>query len=352
MVSSRQNATIWIVLYLSAVSAISRTHSSIMAFPRHLIRPISKNSVASILATRGGSTATEAPGNDSETDTAKEDVEGIDVDGEGLEENEEDEDVGTKISSEPARLLVQTNLGNSVLDHRLELTSKRSKTIGELKKSISRLLPSRPPILGLQLVYDGRVVEDDMLINAIYGDDEDDEEEEDEVGDGDIQGSFKVLTLNSISPVDPRFGVGLTPKLKPHLENDDDTLTTEEILDAYFLNAATMALNAHLLNDPKAGYSPLLRVEIQEHAKQLKERFRSEVSDDAWEKSLQAVKHDHNMEEIRGERYRSGKGGARTSLKKSLQTNLNIVSNCCAKIVNDLKWFELIFTASMHVELG
>jgi hypothetical protein len=279
-----------------------------------------------MMMVRGGSTSAETD-NIVESDPAIQPAE--DDDEELQEEGGEDADNHeTIVSNVPARLLVQTNLGNSVLDHRLELTSKRSKNIADLKKSISRLLPGRPPLLGLELVYEGRIVHDDMLISELYDDEE--EEDIDADDDGENQESFKVLTLNSVPPVDPKFGVELTPKLKSHLEDDEDTLTTEEILDAFFLNQAAMAQNARLLNDPMASSSPLLRLEIQEQAKQLKEKFRSEVPEDVWESSMQAIKRDHAVEEIRGQRYRSGKGGARTSLKKSIQTNLNIVSESTA----------------------
>jgi hypothetical protein len=279
-----------------------------------------------MMMVRGGSTSAETD-NIVESDPAIQPAE--DDDEELQEEGGEDaNNHETIVSNVPARLLVQTNLGNSVLDHRLELTSKRSKNIADLKKSISRLLPGRPPLLGLELVYEGRIVHDDMLISELYDDEE--EEDIDAEDDGENQESFKVLTLNSVPPVDPKFGVELTPKLKSHLEDDEDTLTTEEILDAFFLNQAAMAQNARLLNDPMASSSPLLRLEIQEQAKQLKEKFRSEVPEDVWESSMQAIKRDHAVEEIRGQRYRSGKGGARTSLKKSIQTNLNIVSESTA----------------------
>jgi hypothetical protein len=182
-------------------------------------------------------------------------------------------------------------------------------------------------VVGLDLVYEGRRLADDLLISELYDNDEDDDHDVDD-DEGDDQESFKVLTLNVVPPVDPKFGVELTPKLKAHAEDDEDTLTTEEIVDAYFLNQAAMTQNARLLNDDPSTttLSPLLRLEIQEQARQLKERFRSEVPDDVWQSSLEAIKRDHNIEDIRGQRYRSGKGGARTSLKKSIQTNLNIVS--------------------------
>ena len=56
-----------------------------------------------------------------------------------------------------------------------------------------------------------------------------------------------------------------------------------------------------------------------------KEELKSQVPEDVWAASLEPVQKSHNTEERRGQRYRSGKGGARTSLKKSIQRNMNIV---------------------------
>ncbi len=279
-----------------------------------LITKIADANPVLLFNVRGGSTTVEA------SDEASS--------GSPNEDKEEDEEATTEdklstISSQPARLLIQTNWGNSVLDQRIELTTRRTNTIGGLKKQVSRNLPGRPPVLGLELVYGGKVLDDEILIDELFDDDEDEEEELDDEEENDA--SFKILTLNSVPPVDPKFAIELGPKLRFHIEDDDDTLTTEELVEAYFLNQAAMSRNARLLADPHAPSSPILRLEIQEQAKQLKEQLKAQVPADTWEASLKAIKRDHNTEEIRGHRYRSGKGGARTSLKKSIQTNLNIV---------------------------
>lgn len=285
-----------------------------------------------IFSVRGGSTAAEtdtettvastSPSNTDATDLAK-------LDNTEEEDDEGNDNEGTQgrpatVSSQPARLLIQTNWGNSVLDQRVEITTRRTNNIFGLKKQVSRLLPGRPPVLGLELVYGGKVLDDEMLVDELFDDDDEDEVEELEEGD-DSDAAFKVLTLNSVPPVDPKFAIELAPKLKSHIEDDEDTLTTEELIEAFFLNQAALARNALLLAQPTAPSSPLLRLEIQEQAKHLKDKLKSQVPADVWEASLTAIKRDHHAEEIRGQRYRSGKGGARTSLKKSIQTNLNIV---------------------------
>lgn len=330
---TNQNAILLTVLCISTLGTLtSGRRDSITNWAA--LKPIQQQYIttktrdinpAFIISMRGGSTAAEA------SDETNSDSANADHEGEEQEEEEEDEEAKEEkpaaISSLPARLLIQTNWGNTVLDQRVELTTRRTNTVADLKKQVSRSLPGRPPVLGLELVYGGKVLDDEILVDELFDDDEEEEEEIDEEEDDDS--SFKILTLNSVPPVDPKFAIELAPKLKFHIEDDEDTLTTEELVEAYFLNQAAMSRNALLLVDPYAPSSPLLRVEIQEQAKQLKEKLKSQVPADVWEASFKAVKRDHNTEEIRGQRYRSGKGGARTSLKKSIQTNLNIVRTRC-----------------------
>ena len=265
---------------------------------------------------RGGSLA-------ASPDDLKNDVdEGIDEndDEEEEEEEEEDEEVAPTISAQPVRLMVQTNLGNSVLDQQVELMAARTRNVASLKKSLSRLLPGRPPILGLELVSEGRVLDDETLVDELFDDEDDDDDDEQEES-----GTGKLLILNSVPPVDPKFATELVSKLRAHVEEDSETLSTEEIIDAYFLNQVAMSRNSMLLADPNVESSPLLRLEIQEQAKKLREQLKGQIPDQVWENSLKPSQRSHHMEEYRGQRYRSGKGGARTNLKKSIQHNMNIV---------------------------
>jgi hypothetical protein len=268
---------------------------------------------------RGGSTA-EATGEEGDDVSAEVDNE--------LDDDEEITDEEAKLASvmstQPVKIYFQTNWGNAVLDHKLETNAARTRDVASLKKSASRLLPGRPPVLGLELVFEGRVLDDDMLVDELF--DEDDEDEDEDEDESEDDGPSKTLILNVLPPVDPKFATELGPKLRAHVEDDDDTLSTEELVDAYFLNQAAMSRNSQLLVDPNAPSSPLLRLEVQELAKQLREQLQSQTPDEVWEASLAPVRKSHNTEERRGQRYRSGKGGARTNLKKSIQTNMNIVS--------------------------
>ena len=116
-----------------------------------------------------------------------------------------------------------------------------------MKKSISRQIPGRPPILSLELVYEGKILDDEMLVDELFDDDDEEEDEEDSSEEDDVS---KTLILNVVPPVEPKFAIELTPKLQQHEEDDDDTLSTEELVDAYFLNQAAMARNALLIMVP------------------------------------------------------------------------------------------------------
>jgi hypothetical protein len=267
---------------------------------------------------RGGSTA-------AATGEEEEDVADLDEDDDGEEITEEEKKLASVMSSQPVKLHIQTNWGNSVVDHKLEINAARTRDVASLKKSVSRLLPGRPPLLGLELVYEGRVLDDDMLVDELFDDDDEEDEEEDDEDDEENAPS-KTLILNALPPVDPKFATELRPKLRAHVEDDADTLSTDELVDAYYLNQAAMSRNSQLLVDPNTPTSPLLRLEVQELAAQLREQLQSQTPDDVWEASLAPVQKSLHTEERRGQRYRSGKGGASTNLKKSIQTNMNIVS--------------------------
>lgn len=257
---------------------------------------------------RGGSTAEAAEENDVAIQ--------IDED----EDDDADENPVVAIPAKPVRMLIQTNWGNSVLDQRVELMAARTRNIASLKKSLSRLLPGRPPLLGLELVSEGRVLNDDMLVDELFDDQDDDDDDEDNE-----DGCSKTLILNCVPPVDPKFATELAPRLKAHVEDDDETLSTEDLLEAYFLNQAAMSRNGQLLGNPTMESPPLLRLEVQEQARKFREQLKAEIPEEVWQSSLEPVRRSHHTEEYRGLRYRSGKGGARTNLKKSIQHNLNIV---------------------------
>eukprot|EP00536_Pseudo-nitzschia_multiseries_P003240 jgi/Psemu1/318121/estExt_fgenesh1_pm.C_480013 len=287
---------------------------------------------------RGGSSTVEEMADDEDEDT---DEAGMSED-EQDEEDEEEESSSKKApsiaSKEPVRLFVSTNWGNSVIDHTVELTPARTRDMAAIKKSLSKQLPGRPPILALEIVYEGRILDDETLVDELF-DDEDDEEEDDdddEVEEGNEPS--RKLTLNILPPVDPKFATELVPKLMYNSDDDDygmdsgatvgdgDSLTTEELVDAYYMNQVAMYRNAQLLADPNTPSSPFMRMELQEQARELREKLRSETPAEVWEKcmNVSTKSGSRTQDEWRGQRYRSSKGGVTTQLKTTIQTNLNV----------------------------
>ena len=308
--------------------------------------PRQNKNVPSILliSMRGGSTEEAELSEEDEEDEIDEEDEEDEID-----EDEDEDEIPKKVpkiaSQLPVRLIISTNWGNSVVDQTVELTPSRTRDVASLKKSLSKQLLGRPPIVALDLVYEGRSLEDDMIVDELFEDEDDEEEddEDDEVEEGNEP--TRKLTLNLVPPVDPKFATEILPKLKGFLDDDDDfatktadpdTLTAEEVVDAYYMNQVCMARNAQLLADPNAPSSPLLRLELQEQAKQLRDQLEAETPPDVWEKCLAVPdpsKSGGLQEEWKGQRYRSTKGGVSRQIKTAIQTNMNVVrySNllCC-----------------------
>lgn len=287
---------------------------------------------------RGGSSTVE----EAEDEDEKVEEEGSE-DEEEEEEEEDEEDIPSKVPSiasmEPVRLILSTNWGNPVIDHKVELTPARTRNIATIKKSLSKQLPGRPPIVAIEIVYEGRILDDETLVDELFEDEDEEEEDyDDEVEEGNEPS--RKLTINILPPVDPKFATELGPKLLYHGDDDDDydvgtaatigddeSFTTEELINAYYMNQVAMSRNAQLLADPNVPSSPFLRMELQEQAMQLKEQLQSETPAEVWEKCMSVPTkkgNGHSREEWRGQRYRSGKGGVKTQLMTTVQTNLNV----------------------------
>ena len=274
--------------------------------------------------------------------TVEEMTEGDEEDEAELSEDEEEDDeeeISTSkkfpsiASKEPVRLIISSNWGNSVIDQMVELTPARTRDIGAIKKSLSKQLPGRPPILALEIVFEGRILDDETLVDELF---EDEDDEDDEVEEGNEPS--RKLTLNILPPVDPKFATELVPKL---LYDDDGngmdpgatvgdghSLTTDELVDAYYMNQVAMYRNAQLLADPNTPSSPFIRMELQEQARGLREQLQAETPAEVWEKCMKVPTKngDRNpRDEWKGQRYRSSKGGVTTQLKTTIQTNLNVV---------------------------
>ena len=328
----------------SATSSSSRivgsSRWSLLGQPRQK-RPFSRD-ISLVTIPRGGTTNSSIleDGEQGEDDEEEEEANEVVEQEDDVEDEEEDDDkLENEDEDQPAvdtsqgRVLVkvQTNLENVVVDHHVEMMLRRDKNVTFVKNRVKRDVPGKVPFLAIELLLDGRPLSDEMVLDDICKkleegiEDEDDDEddiERDEEGN-----PVLTLTLNIVPPVDQKFAAALDPKLGDHYEGDDEkTLPTDTVLDAYFLNQVAMERNAQLLADPNKILPPTNPVEMKNQARMLKEQLKSQTDPEVWEKSLQPIKKADNLPEIRGQRYRSGKGGAATSLKKNIQTFFNVVS--------------------------
>ena len=284
------------------------------------------------------------------------DDEEYDLDDESSDEEETDEeddgDAQVASSSSPVKLIISTGLGCSLIDQTLETNASRSRTIGNIRQTISRQMKGRPPMQSVRLLLGNRVLRDDEIIDDLAPDEDDeddeldDEEEEEEEED---DGMVKLrLTLDAVPPVDPKFGVELQEQLQK--------MSTAELLEAYAANAAA----AHEGVARMFASSPLedlsdgdddeedkddeeesiggrattsVSTAMRQHALSIKETIVETMPQDAIAILNQSADESEGAAlasaVASARRHRRGgamKGGASTQVKRALQRNLNIVS--------------------------
>lgn len=177
-------------------------------------------------------------------------------------------------SLSPVKVTIINSLTGSVLlddEHPIELpTVHRHRTIASIKLSISRQLPSKPPVEVIQLTTKNiaststvatttassttthlptlriKHLSDDTLVEDLMEDEEDDDYDEQE---DENDGNGLVLYLDMIPTVDPKFGSDLEKKIPD--------VTTAELLQAYTWNEAAVFENAAALQrmDSNSGSS-------------------------------------------------------------------------------------------------
>lgn len=270
------------------------------------------------LETRGGASLQDEDSDDSDSDDSsdseddEEDVAAAEAEEEETDDESDDE---TDPSSIPlpavntaATVVFRTNIGSNLVDiSSMELLVSRSRTVESVKQTLSRMLPGRPPVECLAIMADGMVLDDDeILLDSVLDDDDDDDEED---------GEPTVLLLNMIPPVDPKFAAALGSTMQD--------MSTSELLDSYTANAA--AMSASTTDD-----TTMISTRIRQDAHDMREQLLSDCGFSASVvESLSSEAAATESTARRGQRYRAtGGGGARTNLKRIIQTNLNIVS-CC-----------------------
>ena len=290
---------------------------------------------------------------DSDMDLDGESSEEEDGDEEETDEEDEEDDDDAKVttSSSPVKLIISTGLGCPLIDQTLETNASRSRTIGNIRQTISRQMKGRPPMQSVRLLLGNRVLRDDEIIDDLAPDeddedveldDEDDEEDEDD-------GMVKLrLTLDAVPPVDPKFGVELQEQLQK--------MSTAELLEAYAANAAAAHEGVAHMFAPSSSLDDLsdndgdededdeedsiggrvttsISTAMRQRALSIKENIVETMPQDAIAILGQSADESEGAAlasaVASARRHRRGgamKGGASTQVKRALQRNLNIVS--------------------------
>lgn len=299
---------------------------------------------------RGGSLEEEEDDEDEdESEDEESDEETVSTEGEDDDRNVDDEEesegddgespLSSVISSEPLTVTVKTNLGNRVVDQSIELLVSRTRDVASVKNTLSRQLPGRPPTSAITLMSGPRVLGDEELVDELVDDEDDDDE------DGEESNTL-ALTLDMVPPVDPKFATTL----------ELEEMTTSEILDAYAANAAAMYNNAQsLVSGPSADKAfGSLSTQLRHEAYRIRDQLTSAFPESALAK-LEEETPPHEtqaVEQRRGQRYRSGRGGAKTNMKRQIQRNLNVVRKMIALGNETVSFATLVslITAKHHVE--
>ena len=266
----------------------------------------------------------------------------------------------------------------SFLDQSIEITVHPSRNILSLKQSLQRQLPGKPPIATMQLIFQGRIVPDDVLVDELLEDHNDDDDDDDDDKDSTANKGL-VLLLDMIPPVDPKLIA--QPKLFDGLLQD---LTVSDLLDAYVTNEAALYQNNAALfalqqqeavaseqskgigedeegddeeetnsakaTTPSTSFPPsnlpttvplALTRQIKEHAALLRHNLESKLLTDETSRRLLAETRPPSVvasllsqqDDVRGQRRRpaslvattsSSVGGLGVTWKRAIQRNLNI----------------------------
>ena len=275
--------------------------------------------------------------------------------GDAAEDEEESDDKESEVesnvvetdrvrsSSKPVAVTIRSSTGSKLLDQTVELpTVNRNRNVASLKQSVSRQLPSRPPVSAIQLILHGKIIDDDTTVDDLIGDEDDDEDEEDDETD---TSDGLVLQLDMLPTADTKFLFELEKKFPD--------LTTAELLEAYAVNEAAVYHNSALLmkaeqqqissneeenGDEGAGKEQRqqtapqpVNIQIREHAARIRQDLESSILKTDHAQQLLAdplppsTRQAIAAVEVKGQRVRRpGTTGVKGNWKRALQHNLNV----------------------------
>lgn len=276
---------------------------------------------------------------DDDDDEGMEQVDAIDDESEEEEEEEEVTKVPA-VSGPPVKLIIKTGLGSQLIDQTLELMASRTRDVASLKLSCMRQMRGRPPV-ELQTIRQGMIELDDHITIDELMDDEDDEDEDEEENGAEDEDQTLILTLDMTPPVDAKFGTELGFLSKPK--------TTEELVDAYAANAASLMNvgrqlfgneNTKLSHDQdendevsdedtlSSSFSPIESSQnlwMRRQALSIKDDLLSRMSDDALKFLDKTGEEEESSDALLASSIRRNRrGGAKMNVKRAIQRNLNI----------------------------
>jgi len=174
---------------------------------------------------RGGATL---PASEDEMEEEDEE-EAEEIDEEMEEEEDQDDETEEKAHKAPLKLPpISIAIKTTILsDKTLELEMSPSRTIGDLKDSLRKQLPGKPPVSTTRIVdpETQQVLRDDVVLQSLVEANADEEDE----------GSF-TLHLDSMLPIDSKT-------LKEDVISLNDKASVSELLDAYLETEAVMEHN-------------------------------------------------------------------------------------------------------------
>jgi len=244
-----------------------------------------------------------------------------------------------KTVSTPIKVFIKTNLNIPLLDQKLEIIASPKRDVGSIKLSISRLMISRPPVTLQKLILGRRELKDDEILSDLIDveSDEDDssEEEEEEV--------LNLVLDSPSSPIDPKFATYDTSFFLNLKE-----MTTREILNVYIANMVSMQYLERMFFSPENEEENSIKEEDESSIKE-----EDELSSFSMQKSFLNLKkitfdslaleddvldskgfdEPEDIQDNNRKHRRTIKGGAKMTIKRSLQRNLNInwadtIRNC------------------------
>jgi hypothetical protein len=167
------------------------------------------------------------------------DDEANDDDGEDIVDSSEN--VAAPSSVSVVKIQISTSFQSSIVDYKTTFMSSGKRTVLSLRQAMTRSLPGNPPLSIVKLRFRGRLLHDDsmtvedVLQLARDDDDEDDDTLDDKLDDDDEDENIEKLgiTCDILPPIDNKFGLQLKETIA--------TLSTQEILHAYYINVAGLS---------------------------------------------------------------------------------------------------------------